>query len=166
MASSIAIDSRVKDQIGRPVSHVYRPRSRSAWKIQRAEESLSLSRNSQEVLIRAINASVAGVAASRTLQIPKKHRYTHPLFLFERESSKERERERKSVPQRLLHEASFALDLSKPEPESSPLITATPFLTAVENYRGSSHNCIKSKMLREEREMLWTGLATVTGSSG
>ena len=65
---------------------------------------------------------------------------------------KERERERKSVPQRLLHEASFALDLSKPEPESSPLITATPFLTAVENYRGSSHNCIKSKMLREERE--------------
>lgn len=30
VASSIAIDSRVKDQIGRPVSHVYRPRSRSA----------------------------------------------------------------------------------------------------------------------------------------
>ena len=100
MASSIAIDSRVKDQIGRPVSHVYRPRSRSASLGKYNEQknlSLSLSRNSQEVLIRAINASVAGVAASRTLQIPKKPLYTHPLFLFERESSKEREREREKV---------------------------------------------------------------------
>lgn len=78
--------------------------------------------------------------------------YSSSLSLRERILERERERERKSVPQRLLHEASFALDLSKPEPESSPLITATPFLTAVENYRGSSHNCIKSKMLREERE--------------